>query len=141
MHFTTPLKSNSTKIMLVGSGELGKEVVIEASRLGIETVAVDSYPKAPAHLVANRSYVINMKNKEELLEIAKHDNDWAKEKMSWFLDGRAASRVGRGIYFRNLVPEGFMAVKMEAKIGDKYAEILYAGRLSCDFGGFLCALN
>jgi len=69
MHFTTPLKSNSTKIMLVGSGELGKEVVIEASRLGIETVAVDSYPKAPAHLVANRSYVINMKNKEELLEV------------------------------------------------------------------------
>lgn len=69
MQFTTPLKSNSTKIMLVGSGELGKEVVIEASRLGIETVAVDSYPKAPAHLVANRSYVINMKNKEELLEV------------------------------------------------------------------------
>ena len=69
MHFTTPLKSNSTKIMLIGSGELGKEVVIEASRLGIETVAVDSYPKAPAHLVANRSYVINMKNKEELLEV------------------------------------------------------------------------
>ncbi|MFW9620201.1 MAG: phosphoribosylglycinamide formyltransferase 2, partial [Sulfurospirillum sp.] len=46
MHFTTPLKSNSTKIMLVGSGELGKEVVIEATRLGIETVAVDSYPQA-----------------------------------------------------------------------------------------------
>jgi len=73
MHFTTPLKSNSTKIMLIGSGELGKEVVIEATRLGIETVAVDSYPEAPAHLVANKSYVINMKNKEELLEVIRRE--------------------------------------------------------------------
>ncbi|AFL69299.1 formate-dependent phosphoribosylglycinamide formyltransferase [Sulfurospirillum barnesii] len=73
MKFTTPLKSNSTKIMLIGSGELGKEVVIEATRLGIETVAVDSYPQAPAHLVANRSYVINMKNKEELLEVIRRE--------------------------------------------------------------------
>ena len=73
MHFTTPLKSNSTKIMLIGSGELGKEVVIEATRLGIETVAVDSYPQAPAHLVANRSYVINMKNKDELLEVIRRE--------------------------------------------------------------------
>lgn len=73
MHFTTPLKSISTKIMLIGSGELGKEVVIEATRLGIETVAVDSYPQAPAHLVANKSYVINMKNKEELLEVIRRE--------------------------------------------------------------------
>lgn len=73
MHFTTPLKSNSTKIMLIGSGELGKEVVIEATRLGIETVAVDSYPQAPAHLVANKSYVINMKNKDELLEVIRRE--------------------------------------------------------------------
>ncbi len=73
MNFTTPLKSNSTKIMLIGSGELGKEVIIEATRLGIETVAVDSYPQAPAHLVANKSYVINMKNKEELLEVIRRE--------------------------------------------------------------------
>ncbi len=73
MQFTTPLKSNSIKIMLVGSGELGKEVIIEAQRLGIETVAVDSYNNAPAHLVANKSYVINMKNKEELLEVIRRE--------------------------------------------------------------------
>ncbi|WP_024954132.1 formate-dependent phosphoribosylglycinamide formyltransferase [Sulfurospirillum arcachonense] len=73
MQFTTPLKSNSTKIMLIGSGELGKEVVIEANRLGIETVAVDSYNNAPAHLVANRSYVIDMKDKEELLEVIRRE--------------------------------------------------------------------
>ena len=73
MKFTAPLKSNSIKIMLLGSGELGKEVVIEAQRLGIETIAVDSYANAPAHLVANKSYVINMKNEEELLEIMRKE--------------------------------------------------------------------
>lgn len=69
MNFTAPLKSNSHKIMLLGSGELGREVVIEAARLGIETIAVDSYNNAPAGLVANKSYTINMKNKNEVLEL------------------------------------------------------------------------
>jgi len=73
MKFNAPLKSNSTKIMLLGSGELGKEVVIEAQRLGIETVAVDSYANAPAHLVANKSYVINMKNENEVLDIIRRE--------------------------------------------------------------------
>ncbi len=74
MILTTPLKSNSIKIMLLGSGELGKEVAIEASRLGVEVVAVDSYPNAPAHLVANESYVIDMKNKEQIMEVIKREN-------------------------------------------------------------------
>lgn len=73
MKFCAPLKSNSTKIMLLGSGELGKEVVIEAQRLGIETIAVDSYANAPAHLVANRSYVINMKNEAEVLDVIRRE--------------------------------------------------------------------
>ena len=64
MKFSAPLKSDSIKIMLLGSGELGKEVIIEAQRLGIETIAVDSYNNAPAQLVANRAYTINMKNKK-----------------------------------------------------------------------------
>ncbi|NPA55274.1 MAG: formate-dependent phosphoribosylglycinamide formyltransferase [Epsilonproteobacteria bacterium] len=69
MIFTTPLKSNSVKIMLLGSGELGKEVAIEANRLGCEVIAVDRYPNAPAMLVAQKSHVVDMKNKEALLEI------------------------------------------------------------------------
>lgn len=73
MKFSAPLKSDSIKVMLLGSGELGKEVVIEASRLGIETIAVDSYANAPAHLVANRSYVINMKNENELLDVIRRE--------------------------------------------------------------------
>ncbi len=73
MKFTAPLKSNSTKIMLLGSGELGKEVIIEAQRLGIETVAVDSYNNAPAQLVANKAYTINMKNKDEVLDVIRRE--------------------------------------------------------------------
>jgi phosphoribosylglycinamide formyltransferase 2 len=68
-----PLKSNSKKVMLLGSGELGKEVIIEAQRLGLETIAVDSYHNAPAHLVANRSYVINMKDEDQLLEVIRRE--------------------------------------------------------------------
>ena len=73
MNFNAPLKSNSTKVLLLGSGELGKEVVIEAQRLGIETVAVDSYNNAPAQLVANKSYTINMKNKNEVLDVIRRE--------------------------------------------------------------------
>ncbi|HEX5711667.1 MAG TPA: formate-dependent phosphoribosylglycinamide formyltransferase [Sulfuricurvum sp.] len=69
MLFSAPLKSNSKKIMLLGSGELGKEVAIEAQRLGIEVIAVDRYEHAPAHLVANRSHVINMQDRQAVLEI------------------------------------------------------------------------
>ena len=73
MKFTAPLKSDSIKIMLLGSGELGKEVIIEAQRLGIETVAVDSYNNAPAQLVANKSYTINMKNENEILDVIRRE--------------------------------------------------------------------
>ncbi len=73
MTFTTPLKSNSTKILLLGSGELGKEVAIEANRLGVEVVAIDKYENAPAHLVANKSYVIDMQNKDEVLEVIRRE--------------------------------------------------------------------
>lgn len=73
MNFTAPLKSDSVKIMLLGSGELGKEVIIEAQRLGIETIAVDSYNNAPAQLVANKAYTINMKNKNEILDVIRRE--------------------------------------------------------------------
>jgi phosphoribosylglycinamide formyltransferase 2 len=56
----TPLSPSATKVMLLGSGELGKEVIIALQRLGVETIAVDRYPDAPGHQVAHRSHVINM---------------------------------------------------------------------------------
>lgn len=73
MKFSAPLKSDSIKVMLLGSGELGKEVIIEAQRLGIETIAVDSYNNAPAQLVANKSYTINMKDKNEILDVIRRE--------------------------------------------------------------------
>ncbi len=66
----TPLSNNATKILLLGSGELGKEFAIEALRLGIELIAVDFYQNAPAQQVAQRYYVIDMKNKELIKDIA-----------------------------------------------------------------------
>ena len=65
----TPFKSNSTKAMLLGSGELGKEVVIELKRLGVEVIAVDKYADAPAMQVADRSYVISMLDADALEKI------------------------------------------------------------------------
>ncbi|MEQ8515396.1 MAG: phosphoribosylglycinamide formyltransferase 2, partial [Chromatocurvus sp.] len=56
----TPLSPHATRIMLLGSGELGREVAIELMRLGCEVIAVDRYANAPAMQVAHRSHVINM---------------------------------------------------------------------------------
>ncbi|MGF7243486.1 phosphoribosylglycinamide formyltransferase 2 [Pseudomonas oryzihabitans] len=56
----TPLSPSATRVLLCGSGELGKEVVIELQRLGVEVIAVDRYADAPAMQVAHRSHVIDM---------------------------------------------------------------------------------
>ena len=69
MQFSAPLKSNSKRVMLLGSGELGKEVAIEAQRLGFEVIAVDRYEGAPAHQVAHRSHVVNMQDTDAIIEI------------------------------------------------------------------------
>lgn len=65
----TPYASNATKLLLLGSGELGKEVLIEAQRLGVETVAVDRYDDAPAMQVAHRSRTADMTDPERIREL------------------------------------------------------------------------
>jgi len=62
----TPLTDVATRVMLLGSGELGKEVAIELQRLGVEVIAVDSYQNAPAMQVAHRSHVVDMLDGELL---------------------------------------------------------------------------
>lgn len=62
----TPLAANAVKVMLLGSGELGKEVIIAFQRLGVEVIAVDRYPNAPGHQVAHRFHVIDMTNANAL---------------------------------------------------------------------------
>jgi phosphoribosylglycinamide formyltransferase 2 len=65
----TPLSPTATKVLMCGSGELGKEVVIELQRLGVEVIAVDRYKNAPAMQVAHRAYTISMLNGEALRQI------------------------------------------------------------------------
>ncbi|QOL14541.1 formate-dependent phosphoribosylglycinamide formyltransferase [Dickeya dianthicola] len=65
----TALRPGATRVMLLGSGELGKEVAIECQRLGIEVIAVDRYADAPAMQVAHRSHVINMLDGEALKQL------------------------------------------------------------------------
>ncbi|MDH5485172.1 MAG: formate-dependent phosphoribosylglycinamide formyltransferase [Gammaproteobacteria bacterium] len=60
MKLGTPLSESATRVMLLGSGELGKEVIIELQRFGVEVIAVDRYENAPGHQVAHRAYVIDM---------------------------------------------------------------------------------
>jgi phosphoribosylglycinamide formyltransferase 2 len=65
--------TQTKKIMLLGSGELGKETIIEAQRLGVETIAVDRYENAPAMQVAHRSYVVDMLDGEELRRVIERE--------------------------------------------------------------------
>ena len=74
MDIGTPLSSLSTKVMLLGAGELGKEVIISLQRLGVEVIAVDRYQNAPGHQVAHRAYVIDMTNEKQLREIIQKEN-------------------------------------------------------------------
>ncbi|MHB8744352.1 MAG: formate-dependent phosphoribosylglycinamide formyltransferase [Sulfuricaulis sp.] len=60
MRIGTPLSPSATRVMLLGAGELGKEVIIAWQRLGVEVIAVDRYPHAPGHQVAHHARVINM---------------------------------------------------------------------------------
>ena len=62
----TPLSPSATRVMLLGSGELGKEVLIALQRLGVETIAVDRYANAPGHQVAHHAHVIAMNDGEQL---------------------------------------------------------------------------
>ena len=62
----TKFSSTATKVLMLGSGELGKEVVIELQRLGVEVVACDRYENAPAMQVADRSYTFSMLDSEAL---------------------------------------------------------------------------
>ena len=97
----TPLSPSATKVMLLGSGELGKEVIIALQRLGVEVVAVDRYPDAPGHQVAHRAHAIDM------------------------TDGAALEALIEQERPDLVVPE------IEAIATDKLAELEAAGRITC----------
>lgn len=72
----TPLSATATRVILLGSGELGKEVIIALQRLGVEVIAVDRYENAPGQQVAHRAYVIDMTDAaalRQLVEVERPD--------------------------------------------------------------------
>jgi len=69
LRFGTPLSDTALKVMLLGSGELGKEVAIELQRLGVEVIAVDRYANAPAQQVAHRAHVVVMTDRDALRRV------------------------------------------------------------------------
>ena len=73
MKFGTPFTPSTVKLMLLGSGELGREVAIEAMRLGIEVIACDRYEHAPAMQIAHRSHVFNMRDGKEIRRVVQKE--------------------------------------------------------------------
>jgi phosphoribosylglycinamide formyltransferase 2 len=73
MKIGTPLSPSATRVMLLGAGELGKEVTIALQRLGVEVIAVDRYPNAPGHQVAHRSHVVTMSDGRALRELIERE--------------------------------------------------------------------
>ena len=73
MKFGTPLSPAAIKVMLLGSGELGKEVMIELQRLGVEAIAVDRYANAPAAQVAHRAHVVDMTDAKALRAVVEKE--------------------------------------------------------------------
>ncbi len=79
MHIGTPLSASATKVMLLGGGELGKEIAIACQRLGVEVIAVDRYENAPAHQVAHTRHVIDMTDPLQLEALV------ARERPTWIV--------------------------------------------------------
>lgn len=73
MRLGTPLSPSATKVMLLGAGELGKEVIIALQRLGVEVIAVDRYAHAPGHHVAHRFHVIDMTDPKALRSLVESE--------------------------------------------------------------------
>lgn len=69
MNIGTPLSPSALRVMLLGAGELGKEVIIALQRLGVEVIAVDRYENAPGHQVAHRAHVISMTDGSALRQL------------------------------------------------------------------------
>ena len=73
MQLGTPLTTNAVRVMLLGSGELGKEVIISLQRLGVEVIAVDRYANAPGHPLAHRAHVIDMSDPQALYALVQQE--------------------------------------------------------------------
>ena len=73
MRLGSPLTPSSVRVMLLGAGELGKEVILALQRLGVEVIAVDRYPNAPGHQVAHRAHVMDMSDAAALRALVEQE--------------------------------------------------------------------
>ncbi|ELB2923747.1 formate-dependent phosphoribosylglycinamide formyltransferase [Vibrio alginolyticus] len=100
--FGTATSANATRVLLLGSGELGKEVAIECQRLGLEVIACDRYANAPAMQVAHRSYVIDMLDGNALEEvITKEQPTYVVPEIEAIATGKLVELEEKGL---NVVP-------------------------------------
>ena len=151
----TPLSPNATKVMLLGSGELGKEVIIALQRLGVETIAVDRYENAPGQQVAHRAHVIDMTNGAALAAlIAKEQPDLVVPEieaiatpalMELERDGRATVIPTARAAWLTMNREGIRRLAAE-ELGlptspYRFADSLEALRAACAEIGFPCVVK
>ncbi len=100
--FGTATRENATRVLLLGSGELGKEVAIECQRLGLEVIACDRYADAPAMQVAHRSYVVDMLDGEALEAIiAQEKPDYVVPEIEAIATDKLVELEAKGL---NVVP-------------------------------------
>ena len=100
MRIGTPLSPSATRVMLLGSGELGKEVIIALQRLGVEVIAVDRYADAPGHQVAHRAHVVSMTDGAALRKLVEaerpHPPPFLAEQTLFGRERVGAVRAGAG---------------------------------------------
>jgi heat-inducible transcriptional repressor len=94
-----------------------------------------------AKFLAQKTSKVQIVNPEALMLLAQSDAYWAQNFLPKFMNGYILMQANDGLYFENIVPLGFAALKTEAKIEEKNAQMLCVGHLSRDFGGFLAYIN
>ena len=132
----TPTSSNATKILLLGSGELGKEVAIEAMRLGIYVIACDRYANAPAMQVAHEAHVFSMLDGDALAGLARAINP-----VHTMSDGDTLFCLGTGLAGRNPGMMVLATMAAEAVAQATLQAVLAAQGLQLDAGENHAALH
>lgn len=111
-------------------------IKVAAERFGVKEVAIKI-----AKFLSDKSSKVQILNPDVLMLLAQSDSYWAQNFLNNFMNGYIMLQLNDGIYFDNVVPFGYIALKTEAKIEDKNAQMICVGHLSQDFGGFFTQIQ